>query len=89
MPASDYCVTTSMMEGFGLTYLEPWLEGIPVIGRNIETCTVDLKRNGLRFPLLYDRFIVPFKGEKTDFKDLDQQQQQQVIQESYTLPVRA
>ena len=88
MPASDYCITTSMMEGFGLTYLEPWLEGIPVIGRNIEYCTVDLKRNGLRFPLLYDRFIVPFKGEKTDFKDLDQQQQQQIIQEVMTLPGR-
>jgi glycosyltransferase involved in cell wall biosynthesis len=88
MPASDYCVTTSMMEGFGLAYLEPWLEGIPVIGRNIETCTIDLKRNGFRFPLLYDRFIVPFKGEKKDFKDLDQQQQQQVIQEIISLPVR-
>jgi glycosyltransferase involved in cell wall biosynthesis len=81
MPVSDYCITTSMMEGFGLAYLEPWLEGIPVIGRNIEYCTLDLKRNGIRFPLLYDRFIVPFKGEKTDFKDLDQQQQQKVIQE--------
>jgi len=89
MPAADFCVTTSMMEGFGLAYLEPWLEGIPVIGRNIETCTVDLKRNGFRFPLLYDRFIVPFKGEKKDFKDLDQQQQQQVIQEIIALPVRA
>jgi glycosyltransferase involved in cell wall biosynthesis len=88
MPASDYCVTTSMMEGFGLAYLEPWLEGIPVIGRNIEYCTVDLKRNGFRFPLLYDRFIVPFKGERKDFKDLDQQQQQQVIQEVMTLPAR-
>jgi glycosyltransferase involved in cell wall biosynthesis len=88
LPASDYCVTTSVMEGFGLAYLEPWLESIPVIGRNIEYCTVDLKRNGFRFPLLYDRFIVSFKGEKKDFKDLDQQQQQQVIQEIITLPAR-
>jgi glycosyltransferase involved in cell wall biosynthesis len=85
LPSSDFCVTTSMMEGFGMAYLEPWLEGIPVIGRNIEYCTADLKRNGLRFPLLYDRFIVPFKGEKKDFKDLDQQQQQQVIQEVMNL----
>jgi hypothetical protein len=38
--------------------------------------------------LLYDRFIVTFKGEKTDFKDLDQQQQQQVIEEVITLPGR-
>jgi hypothetical protein len=38
--------------------------------------------------LLYDRFIVPFKGERKDFKDLDQQQQQQVIQEVMTLPAR-
>jgi glycosyltransferase involved in cell wall biosynthesis len=88
LAASDYCVTTSVMEGFGLAYLEPWMESIPVIGRNIEYCTIDLKRNGIRFPLLYDRFLVTFKGEKKDFKDLDQQQQQQVIQEVITLPAR-
>jgi glycosyltransferase involved in cell wall biosynthesis len=81
MPAVDFCITTSVMEGFGLAFMEPWLAGIPVIGRNIEYCTADLKRNGIRFPLLYDRFIVSFKREKTDFRDLSQEQQQEVIQD--------
>jgi glycosyltransferase involved in cell wall biosynthesis len=81
MPAVDLCITTSTMEGFGLSYMEPWLAGIPVVGRNIEYCTVDLKRNGIEFPLLYDRFIVSFNSEKTDFKDLDQEQQQQIVQD--------
>ena len=86
MPASDFCITTSMMEGFGLAFMEPWLAGIPVIGRNIEYCTSDLKRNGIQFPLLYDRFIVTFNGEKTDFKDLEQKQQQQVINDVLLKP---
>jgi glycosyltransferase involved in cell wall biosynthesis len=81
MPAVDFCITTSVMEGFGLVFMEPWLAGVPVIGRNIEYCTADLKRNGIQFPLLYDRFIVTFKREKKDFSDLSQEQQQQVIQD--------
>ena len=86
MPAADLCISTSMMEGFGLAFMEPWLAGIPVIGRDIEHCTADLKRNGIQFPLLYDRFIVSFNGEKTDFKDLDQKQQQQIIQDVLHIP---
>ncbi|MBN1414840.1 MAG: glycosyltransferase family 4 protein [Bacteroidales bacterium] len=86
MPASDFCVTTSIMEGFGLAFLEPWLAGIPVIGRNIEFCTTDLKRNGIQFPLLYDRFIVTFNGEKTDFSDLEQKHQQRIIKDVLLRP---
>jgi glycosyltransferase involved in cell wall biosynthesis len=86
LPAVDFCITTSIMEGFGLAFMEPWLAGIPVIGRNINYCTADLKRNGIRFPLLYDRFIVSFRKERIDFKDLDPMQQQQVIQEILLQP---
>jgi len=89
MPAADFCITTSMMEGFGLAFMEPWLAGIPVIGRNIEYCTADLVRNGIQFPLLYDRFIVSFKREKTDFKDLGREQQQQLIQDVLLQPDKA
>lgn len=77
--AADLCITTSTMEGFGLAFMEPWLAGVPVIGRNRKNCTGDLVRNGIRFPLLYDRFIVTFKSERTDFKELNQIQKQEVI----------
>ncbi len=89
MPAVDFCITTSIMEGFGLAFMEPWLAGVPVIGRNISYCTSDLKRNGMQFPLLYDRFIVSFRNERADFKDLNEMQQQQVIQEILLKPGKA
>lgn len=79
--AADFCITTSMMEGFGMVFLEPWLAGVPVIGRNISYVTDELKQNGIQFPLLYDRFVVNFRSDKTDFKDIDISQQQQLIRE--------
>jgi glycosyltransferase involved in cell wall biosynthesis len=88
LSVSDRCISTSMMEGFGLVFLEPWMAGVPVIGRNIDNCTNDLITNGIRFPLLYDRFIVTFRGEKVDFGDLDQEKQQEVIEEIMTRPSR-
>ncbi len=79
--AADFCITTSIMEGFGMVFLEPWLAGVPVIGRNISYVTDELKQNGIQFPLLYDRFVVNFRSAITDFKDLDISQQQQLIHE--------
>ncbi|MBN2764431.1 MAG: glycosyltransferase family 4 protein [Bacteroidales bacterium] len=81
MPAVDFCITTSIREGFGMAFMEPWLAGTPVIGRNLENRTTDMIRNGMRFSLLYDRFSVTFKGEKKDFGHLNPQQQQQIIKD--------
>lgn len=84
--AADCCFTTSIMEGFGMAYIEPWLAGVPVVGRNLPNCTDDLIRNGIRFPLLYDRFIVSFNAERRDFRDLSKPEQQQLIQEVIERP---
>ncbi len=76
---SDYCITTSRKEGFGMAFLEPWLMETPVIGRNIEYVTNDIKNAGIEFPLLYNKFIVPFYNQIFDFKNLNNDRQQAAI----------
>jgi glycosyltransferase involved in cell wall biosynthesis len=79
--ASDYCFTTSTMEGFGMVYLEPWLLGTPVIGRNLPKVTSDLVRTGIDFPLLYNSLEVPWRGSNTDFARLKMAEQMNFIKE--------
>ncbi|MGD2033664.1 MAG: hypothetical protein PVF73_01305 [Bacteroidales bacterium] len=77
--ASDFCFTTSIKEGFGMVYLEPWLFFTPVIGRDISQVTEDLKRSGIEFPLLYDGIRVPFENQMVDFPVLSVADQQTFI----------
>ena len=70
---SDFCITTSIREGFGMTYMEPWLYRTPVVGRNIEYITQDFLQTGISFPGLYQQIWMP-QAEK-DFKDLEIQEQ--------------
>jgi len=79
MIASDICLTTSIREGFGMVFLEPWLLGTPVMGRNIGYVTRDLIESGVRFPLLYDEIKVKTEHANTDFAELEMNQQQQII----------
>ena len=75
--ASDFCITTSYQEGFGMVYLEPWLLNTPVTGRDINFLTSDFKNDGLDFPALYNEINIP--GFAGDFKDLDSKTQMQII----------
>ena len=52
-------VTTSVAEGFGLAFLEPWLVGRPVCGRDLPEITADFHRQGIQLPWLYERLDVP------------------------------
>jgi glycosyltransferase involved in cell wall biosynthesis len=79
MSASDFCISTSVREGFGMVFMEPWLMGTPVIGRNIDYIINDLTNSGILFPRLYDRISI---GDDTDFKDLDMQGQMEIIKEA-------
>nr|WP_321356849.1 hypothetical protein [uncultured Draconibacterium sp.] len=76
---SDFCVTTSYKEGFGMVYLEPWLLDTPVVGRDIDFITRDFKDDGFSFPTLYYKLNIP--GIKTDFKDLNLKMQMEIISE--------
>lgn len=56
---ADVAVTTSVGEGFGMAFLEPWTLGTPVCGRNLPETTVQFGRDGLQLPGCYDRLDVP------------------------------
>lgn len=51
-------VSTSVGEGFGLAFLEPWLFGKPVLGRDLPEITADFKENGIALPDLYAEWRV-------------------------------
>ena len=57
--AADQWITTSVAEGFGLAFLEPWTFGRPVVGRNLPAITGDFAAAGMDFSHLYDQLKVP------------------------------
>ena len=79
MRASDACISTSIKEGFGMAFLEPWTYGTPVIGRDIPYVTSDLRKMGLHLPNLYEKLMVEFKQKKCDFSLLSMEEQIAVI----------
>jgi len=80
--ASDFCISTSYREGFGMVYLEPWLLNTPVVGRDIHYITEDFKADGFQFPTLYYKINIP--EVKVDFKDLNMKMQMEIISELRT-----
>jgi glycosyltransferase involved in cell wall biosynthesis len=54
-------VTTSIAEGFGLAFLEPWLVGRAVTGRNLDEITMEFSDAGVSLPQLYGRLDVPLE----------------------------
>jgi len=52
-------VTTSIAEGFGMAFLEPWLVGRAVTGRNLAEITAEFTEAGITLPHLYNRLDVP------------------------------
>jgi len=56
---ADALMTTSVTEGFGLAYLEPWLVGRPVTGRILDEITSEFKEAGIVLPWGYRRVGIP------------------------------
>lgn len=54
-------ITTSVAEGFGLAFLEPWLEGKMLIGRNIPEITADFVAEGIDLSPLYCTLPIPLE----------------------------
>jgi len=77
---SDFCITTSIQEGFGMAFLEPWMAGRPVIGRNLPCVTSDMKAAGIELPGLYDHLVVAGSEGPVDFGMLDQQEQEVILE---------
>jgi hypothetical protein len=52
-------ITTSVKEGFGFSYLEPWTAGRTVMGRRINYVCRDFESAGVRFDSLYGTLDIP------------------------------
>jgi glycosyltransferase involved in cell wall biosynthesis len=63
---ADMVITTSILEGFGFVYIEPWYAGTAVIGRDLPLVTEDFNKAGMDLGHLYRVLMV----EGTDYKDL-------------------
>lgn len=61
--ASDVVVSTSLLEGFGFTFLEGANRGRPLVGRNLRDVTADFVDTGFPVAALYDEFLVPIDGQ--------------------------
>jgi len=58
--AADLLMTSSITEGFGLTYLEAWLMNRPICGRDLPDITEDFKEHGIKLDHLYSSLPIPF-----------------------------
>jgi glycosyltransferase involved in cell wall biosynthesis len=52
-------LTTSVKEGFGFSFLEPWIAGRGLMGRRIDYVCRDFEEEGLRFDGLYSSLEIP------------------------------
>ncbi len=52
-------ITTSIAEGFGLAFLEPWVLGRPLVGRSLPELTSEFEETGVRLSALYDHLWIP------------------------------
>lgn len=63
---SRFLMTTSISEGFGFSFLEPWIARKPLWGRDIPDVTQDFKKIGVRLDHLYDHLRVPLAPYQKD-----------------------
>ncbi|KAA5545369.1 glycosyltransferase family 4 protein [Roseiconus nitratireducens] len=59
LSASQFVISTSVAEGFGMAYLEPWLAGRGVVARRLPHVVRDFESAGLRLDRFYDEVVVP------------------------------
>ncbi len=59
MAAADTIITTSLAEGFGMVFLESWLGGRPLVGRDLPEITADFRREGIELDWLAPTLKVP------------------------------
>lgn len=57
--SADRLITTSITEGFGFSFLEPWTAGQLLTGRKLPDICRDFEENGLRLGHLYHQLAVP------------------------------
>ena len=59
LAAADAIVTTSIAEGFGMVFLEAWLNDLPLIGRDLPGITQDFTAAGVDLSAMYQTLPIP------------------------------
>ncbi len=57
--SSKFLITTSITEGFGFSFLEPWTAKKILWGRKLPGICHDFEKNGIRLDHLYTKLLVP------------------------------
>jgi len=52
-------ITTSISEGFGFAFLEPWTAGKAIVGRYLADICRDFSQHGIRLDHLYHQLLIP------------------------------
>ncbi|MGD9056438.1 MAG: hypothetical protein PVF38_09875 [Desulfobacterales bacterium] len=60
--SARYLLTTSITEGFGFSFLEPWLYHKYVSGRKLDDICNDFEIRGIDLNHMYSQLMVPLKG---------------------------
>jgi len=64
--SSDFLITTSITEGFGFSFLEPWTAEKYLWGRKLPDICQDFEQNSIRLNHLYTRLDVPMNWIDND-----------------------
>ncbi len=67
LAAADAVLTTSVAEGFGMVFLEAWLAGKPLVGRDLPEITREFKRAGMNFGPMYHGYRTANGPSALDF----------------------
>ena len=59
--SSKFIITTSITEGFGFSFLEPWTAKKILWGRKLSNICHDFEKNGIELDHLYTRLLVPIE----------------------------
>jgi hypothetical protein len=82
LAASDLILTTSVAEGFGMAFLESWLAGRWLLGRDLPEITADFRRAGVRLDSVRPRLQIPVRWVGED-------RLRQAIQQAYRATLAA
>jgi hypothetical protein len=85
--AADHCLSTSMEEGFGMAFLEPWMAGRGLMGRDLPAVTKDFREAGVGLDSLYPRWDVPPEFLDRTAIDLMLEARVKALLGDYGLPV--
>jgi hypothetical protein len=70
---SDLVISTSVREGFGFVFVEPWLAGTPIIGRAISSVIEDFQTNRIDLSYFYGNNLLPVSNDsKERMKKIDE-----------------